>query len=182
MPITATRAIGTLSWSDFAVVRPPLVDPADGHQVDAYTAFSWEFPDRPPQEIDGQLALNQNNVLRIRPSDGATPPGRPKVTRGTSQNAALLAHEQFHYDVGFVIARVVARNLMALRKPDRASMIAAIRQLTHYHFRTRARLIQSRYDIDSRHGTNSTYQRIWKQKMANCLANPNATKLGGFWL
>ena len=182
MPITATRAISKLSWSDFAVVRPPLVDPADGHRVAAYTAFSWELPDRPPQVIDGQLALNQNNALRISPSDGATPPGRPKVTRGTSQTDALLAHEQFHYDVGFVIARVVARNLMALRKPDRASMITAIRQLTHFHFRTRASLIQSRYDADSRHGTNSTYQRIWKQKMANCLSNPRATKLGGFWL
>lgn len=182
MPITATRAISTLSWSEFAVVNPPLVDPADGHQVDAYTSFNWELPNRPPQIIDGQLALNQNNVLRITPSDGVTPTGRPKVTRPTSQTAALLAHEQFHYDVGFVIARVVARNLMALRKPDAASMIAAIGQLTHFHFRTRAKLIQSRYDIDSRHGTNSTYQRIWKQKMVHCLANPNATKLGGFWL
>ena len=182
MPITANRAKTVLSWSDFQVVKPPLYDEADGKEVQAYTSFSWDLPARAPQKIDGQLALNQNIVLKIIPSDGKFPPGRPKIIRGTAQTAGLLDHEQFHYDAGFVIARVVARNLMGLRKPDKPALIIALQKLIRYHFIKRAGLIQARYDIDSRHGINNRYQRIWKQRMKNCLANPNATQLGGYWL
>lgn len=182
MSITANRNPINLAWSDFDVVSPPLIDPADGKTVDAYTSFAYDLPVRPPQTIDGQIALFQNNVLTITPSDGSSATGRPKITRGTPQTAALLDHETFHYDLGFVIARVVARNLMSLRKPSVAELAVALQETMDYHFRTRTGRIQSRYDIDSRHGTNSTYQRIWKQRMAACLSNPNATKLGGYWL
>jgi hypothetical protein len=71
---------------------------------------------------------------------------------------------------------------MSLRAPNQAALGIAVQNAAQLHFMTRARLLQRRYDLDTRHGTNAHYQRIWKNRMAACLANPNSNQLGGFWL
>ena len=53
---------------------------------------------------------------------------------------------------------------MHLRAPNQVALGTA----AHLHFVTRTGLLQRRYDIDTRHGTSSHFQKIWKDRMAVC--------------
>lgn len=174
MAISVLAIPSVLTWANFTTVAGPLVDPADGATVDALTAFNFNLPNLPPRNLGGQLAMADPNVITITPN--------AQIVAGVAQTPGLLSHEQFHYDVGIVTARALARHLAALRAPDMATLIAAFRDAATLHFTTRVRLIQRRYDIDTRHGTNAHYQRIWKSRMAACLANPRSETIGGFYL
>jgi hypothetical protein len=173
MTITATRNPAALAWANFTP-QAVVIDPIDGTAVDDVTSFNFNLPDVPPRNVGGQLALADPLTLTITP--------QAVVRIGVAQTPGLLAHEQLHYDVGFVIARVVAKELARLRAPTRAALAAQMRDIVQLHFHTRARLIQRRYDLDTRHGTNGHFQRIWAQNMATCLGNPAATHLLGWWL
>jgi hypothetical protein len=173
MAITLSATPTTLSWSNFTVVAS-LVDPADGVAVDAFTSFAFNIPNLPPRTLGSQVALADPMTITLTPN--------AQVRSGAAQTAGLLDHEQFHYDVGIVTGRALARELTRLRAPNLAALRSAFLQAVNLHFTTRTGLLQRRYDIDSRHGTNAHYQKIWKDRMAVCLANPNSDQLGGFWL
>jgi hypothetical protein len=173
MAITVSASPTTLAWSNFTSVSS-LTDPADGTAVDAYTTFGYDIPDRPARTVGGMLALADPMTIRITPN--------ARVVTGVAQTAGLLSHEQFHYDVGIVCARALARHLMRLRGANQADLRSQLISAVTLHLITRAGLIQRRYDIDSRHGTNAHYQKVWKDRMATVLANPNADQIGGFWL
>jgi hypothetical protein len=174
MAITVVATPATLTWADFTPSASQLVDPGDGTLVDALTRFDFNLPNLPPRHVGGQLAVADPNVITITPN--------AQVFTGVAQTAALLAHEQFHYDVGIVTARGLARELMALRAPNLAALITAVQNASRLHFTTRAGLLQRRYDLDSRHGTNAHFQKIWKDRMTTCLAHPRSDQLGGFFL
>ena len=174
MTITVDANPVSLEWRHFRPSATRIVDPNDGTFVDAVTQFNFDLRDLPPRMVDGQFAMADPNVIRITPNS--------QVFTGVLQTPALLSHEQFHYDVGIVIARAFARKLMRLRAVDQTALRTAIHSAVQLHFMTRARLIQRRYDMDTRHGTNAHYQTIWKNRMFSCLANPRSDQLGGFWL
>ncbi len=174
MAIAVVANPASLTWANFTPSATKIVDPNDGTLIDALTGFNYSLPALPPRMVDGQFAMANPNVLTITPN--------AQLFTSVLQTPALLSHEQFHYDVGIVTARALARELMALRAPNRAALGTAVQNAAQLHLKTRARLIASRYDLDTRHGTNAHYQRIWKQQMTSCLANPHANKLGGFWL
>jgi hypothetical protein len=163
-----------LSWANFTPSANRIVDPQDGTLVDAITGFRFTAPGPPPRQFNGQFAMADPIIIRISP-DG-------QVFTGVMQTPALLSHEQFHYDVGIVTGRALAHELMGLRTPNLAALKAAFQSAVQLHFSTRARLLQRRYDLETRHGTNAHYQKIWKDKMAVCLANPRSSQLGGFFL
>jgi hypothetical protein len=171
--ITLVATPRVLTWAHYTV-QAVVVDPADDSEQDAYTGFRYDLPDLPSREVHGQRALATGMRLTITP--------KALVRRGATQSASLLAHEQFHYDVGIVIGRVVARELARLRAPDDRALGAAMNDVVQLHFETRTGLIQKRYDLDTRHGTNAHYQRLWKGFMRDCLARPESTHLHGFWL
>jgi hypothetical protein len=173
MTITVTRSKTTLTAGDYTAV-PTLTDPRDGSAVDALTNFDFNLPDLPPQTIDGRLALAHPLTMTLRPNCRR----RSSVT----MTPGLLAHEQFHWDCAFVVARRFAREAGALRAATQADLAARFQALFRLHMRTRNDLIQGRYDIDSRHGTNAHYQGIWKRRMTACLGDANATQIGGFYL
>ena len=174
MPITVTGTPMNLSWADFKTVPDKLIDPADGELADAYTEFKFDIPDAPPQVIDGQQALASNFDIKITPS--------ARVWTGVLKTAALLSHEEWHYHVGIITARALARQLATLRAPTIPALAALLNQAVVLHFRTRAGILQKRYDLDTRHGTQAHYQKIWKQRMAACLAKPDSREMGGFYL
>jgi hypothetical protein len=174
MAITVVANPATLSWSNFLPVPAKIPDPNDGTLIDALTRFDFNMPSLPPRTIGRQLALADPLVITITPNS--------QVWTGVAQTAALLSHEQLHYDVGVVTGRALARELMHLRAPNLPSLLSAVQAAARLHFMTRAGLLQSRYDKDSRHGTNAHYQKIWKDRMTACLANPLADQLGGFFL
>ena len=174
MAITVQAVPASLTWGNFAVVPNKILDPADNTLVDAYTTFRYQMPNLPPRQINGQFALADPMTITITPS--------AQVWSGIAQTAGLLSHEQLHYDVGIVTGRALARELTRLRAPSLPALVTALNAAVQLHFHTRAGLLQKRYDLDTRHGANAHYQRIWKDRMTACLANPNADQLGGFYL
>jgi len=174
MAITVFASPRKLSWLHFTPVPNRIRDPHDGSLQDALTQFDFFLPDRPPRQIDGQYALADPLTLLITPN--------ARVWTGVRQTDELLSHEQFHYDVGIVIARAAARHFMSLRARTVEELRQSFQQAARLHFVTRNRLIQRRYDLDTQHGQNAHYQRIWKRRMAACLANPRSDTLGGFVL
>ncbi|MCB1026028.1 MAG: hypothetical protein KDB79_16650 [Acidobacteria bacterium] len=174
MPITVQANPANLTWANFRVVPNKILDPADGTLQDSFTKFDYQMPDRPARRIDGKLAFADPLTITITPD--------AQVWSGVAQTAALLSHEQFHYDIGIVTARAFARELSRLRKDTEGELVLALRAAENLHFITRTGLLQKRYDLDTRHGTQAHYQKIWKDRMTVCLADPNATQIGGFWL
>jgi hypothetical protein len=173
MSITVRRNPERLTWADFICI-PIVIDPNDGTEQIAFTAFNFDIPEQPPRRVDGQLALAETFEITITP--------RARVKMGGPQSPALLAHEQFYYDVGFVVARVVARELMTLRAENERELAATVWNIVQLHFIFRAGLIQRRYDLDTRHGTVRYDQQVWNSRMSGCLADPSSSQIGGFWL
>ncbi len=174
MTITAFRNPATLTWDDYDE-RPVVIDPSDGSLQDAVTAFEFELmPNLPAERHNGRFRLQRSMSISITPI--------ALVRTGAAQIAELLAHEQLHYDVGFVIARQLARELNAVDAATEPALRTLLDQLVNLHFHTRARLIQTRYDRESNHSRNVHFQRVWKQNMTACLANPHAAQIGGWML
>jgi hypothetical protein len=173
MSITVRRNPERLTWADFISI-PIVIDPNDGTEQVAFTAFDFDIPYRPPRTVDGELALAETFEITISP--------RARVKRGAPQSLELLAHQQFYYDVGFVVARVVARELTTLRTGDARELELAVWNSIQLHFVFRAGLIQRRYDLDTKHGTVRYDQQLWTSRMSACLADPLSNQIGGFWL
>jgi hypothetical protein len=174
MAITAFRNPTLLTFDDF-VEQTVVIDPADGSVNDAFTRFKFEFlPDLPAERVQGRFRIPRTMAISITPD--------AKIRTGATRSADLLAHEQLHYDVGFVIARQLARELNVIDYATEAALRAEVNSLFDLHFVTRARLIQTRYDRESNHGLNAHFQKYWSDKMRACLADKFATQIGGWWL
>ena len=174
MTITAFRNPAVLAFTDFTV-QGLVIDPSDGTPQDAFTAFAFELlPDLPAERHNGRFRMQRTMSISITPI--------ALLRAGAPQTADLLAHEQLHYDVGFVIARQLAREFNVIDAATEPALRTKIDQLIDLHFHTRAGLIQRRYDRESNHGLNAHFQRIWSRNMHACLANPHASQIGGWML
>ncbi len=173
MPITATRAKTALLANDFSP-RTVLVDPRDGSPVDALTNFQFQITTPAPKTVDGRFANDDSMRVVLTPLAFRL----ATVTMSTG----LISHEQFHWDCAFVVGRRLAKVLAGLRGSTAAELESKSIQARDYHFGTRNNLIQRRYDLDTHHGTSAHYQKIWKDRMSACLADRNATQIGGFYL
>ena len=174
MTVTAARTPTTLTWANFSP-QPTVVDPRDGTVVDAFTTFDFFM-------LTSPLIVPAGGRFRVNPALVISLVPLALVADGTSQTAALLAHEQIHYDVGFVIARQLARDLNVIDDATEAGLRKRMTDLTTLHFTTRAGLIQARYDRESNHGLNAHFQNYWSNQMAKCLANAQASEIGGWML
>lgn len=174
MAILVAAKPWALAWTDFKKIDTKPVDPNDGTSGDALTSFDWDVPGLTYSMVGGHLVYTGLSVITITPN--------AQVFKSTPQTAALLSHEQFHYDVGIVTARALARTLMAIRAPNLFALQIAQNKAQQLHLKTRSLLIQRHYDHETRHGANAGYQKVWKESMAACLANYNSLHLRGFWL
>lgn len=163
----------TLTWANYTE-RDKVVDPADKTEQDAYTAFEYDLPGGTTRRVDGELALPESLALTITPI--------ALIRKGARKSDELLSHEQFHYDVATVIGRVVVKKLERLRGKTAADLDAGSDQILNLHFSVRAGLIQRRYDLETRHGRNTNYQKAWKKLMKETMARPDSTQMGGWWL
>src|SRR5947209_13165053 len=101
MTITAFRKPTALTFADYTP-QAVVIDPADGAAVDAFTSFNFELlPNLPPEIHRGRFRMPRTMTISITPI--------ALIRTGAPQGAGLLALEQLHYDVGFVIARQLAR-------------------------------------------------------------------------
>jgi len=172
--VSAFRVPTTLSVADYTPL-PIVVDPHDGTPQDAVTAFKFEmFPDPPPERFNGRFRVARAAAIMITPI--------AVIRTGVVMSPDLLAHEQLHYDVGFVIARQLARELNIIDAPTDPDLRVKVAALFALHFTTRNNLIQSRYDRETNHSQNRNLQRIWSSNMRTCLANAHAHQIGGWML
>lgn len=174
MAITVEPTKINLSWSDFTVSEIQLWDQGDNSWADAYTTFQFNMTDVPPRTVDGMLALADPLTIKIAP--------KAAIWSQIRQTDALLSHEEWHYHVGIVVARAFARHIAALRARDAATLRTVFQEAYRLHFGTRIKLLQSRYDLDTGHGTNAQLQKLWKDRMTRCLANPGSDQIGGYYL
>ena len=172
MPTVVANPVN-LSFANFTPSPTQIVDPGDGSLVDALTNFNFAIQNLPP--------VNTGGVFTVPPAITITITPNCQIFTGVLQTPALLSHEQFHYDVGIMCGRAFARHIMFLRGSSLADLVAQIGAAANLHFRTRARILQRRYDIDTGHGTIALYQNIWKSRMTHALASPNDATMGGFW-
>jgi hypothetical protein len=174
MAILVVATPWALTWADFIKTDTKPVDSA-GESFDAFTSFVWDVPGLTYSTgKDGQLFYTGLNVITVTPN--------AQIFKSSPQTAALLSHEQFHYDVGIVTARAFALQLMAMRAPNLRALQMAQDNAQQLHSKTRSALIQRHYDHETHHGTDAHYQKIWKDSMAACLANPRNLHLQGFLL
>ncbi len=164
----------SLAWSNYTVTPSRITDPGDGTLVDAYTTFDYNFPNSAPVNNAGVFTIPDPYNIAITP--------RAQVWSGVRQTTALLSHEQWHYDVATITGRALCRQLARLTGTSLADLRTKIQAAVQLHFHTRAGILQKRYDLDTSHGTNAHYQKIWKDRMTTTLANPAADTMGGFWL
>jgi hypothetical protein len=173
MTVTVVIRPVSLSWKDYTE-QDKIIDPADKTEQSAFTAFDWDFPAvKPVRLADGNVALPDLN-LTLTPI--------ALVKKGITRSDELLSHEQFHYDVGQVISRVVKKKLEALSAKNATGLDVESDLIFQHHFVLRAGLIQRRYDKETRHGKEGMYQKSWKKLMQQTMNQPNATQIGGWWL
>ena len=122
MAITVVATPASLAWKDFTPSKTRIVDPSDGTLGDALTRFNFTLPKLPIRKVGGQFAMADPNVITITPN--------AQVYTGAVKTTALLSHEQFHYDVGIVTARALARELMSLLAPNPTALGTAARALS----------------------------------------------------
>jgi hypothetical protein len=163
----------TLKWTDYTE-QDKVIDPNDKTEQSAFTAFDWDLPPKTPRGLDGKLALADGLTLTITPI--------ALVKKGVKKSDELLSHEQFHYDVGIIIARVVVKVLEGLTGATISDLDTGTDLIMNRHFIVRSGLIQRRYDLETRHGNNAAYQKAWKKLMKETMARPNSTQMGGWWL
>lgn len=174
MAITVQANPMNLTWANFTVTPDKILDPNDNTLQDSYTTFRFNIPDLPPRTVNGELMLADPITITITP--------HARVWSGVQQTPALLSHEEWHYHVGIVVARAFAKEAAQLHAPDMPRLRTAFQTTFNLHFITRVHLLQSRYDLDTRHGTQAHYQKVWKDRMTLCLADPKSDQLGGFYL
>lgn len=174
MPIDVRRTTVALRWNDFTVTNNRPVDPADGTAQDSYTAFDYEIENKGPRKVGNLFAFPDPWKITIS--------HRAVVWSGAGQTPGLLSHEQFHFDVGVVCARAMARSLEKIRVRKEVELLPILNEHIRLHLHRRAGLLQKRYDRETGHGANATAQTRWKRNMAACLANPAILMLGGWWL
>jgi hypothetical protein len=151
-----------VSWSDFAQVssRPPLED-EDAH-IHTRMRLNYQMGGRGRATIISSADID---VLIVSDDSWVV----------TSQmNAALLKHEQGHYDIQAIIAREFYNKVMALTAPSDNAMQTKIRQLETNLQRTTDRM-NERYDTATSHSINTAVQQAWDQKFDTVKQNPNGT-------
>jgi hypothetical protein len=173
MAITVTRSITKLTKFSFLPV-PFVVDPADGTAQLAYTTFRIAHPDPTILKVGDEFTIDQAFTITVHPV------AIRKI--GVTLSADLIAHEQFHYDLGLCLARCHARDLEKMSVKVKAELGPKVLASRKLHFDTRAGLIQARYDKDTRHGTHEHYQKVYTNWMKTALGDPKATMLSGYYL
>ena len=163
MAITTAASPARLEWPLFI---PNAALPAG---EDAHVDPRFGVPTRPPRQVGGQFMLAETFQITVTPV--------ARVKPGISQTATLLAHEQGHYDIGLLAARVLARDLQNLQAPTQPALATALRDCFNLHTITRLGPIQQRYDADTAHGVNSQQQQRWETMIRTCLSDPNCSQI-----
>ncbi|WP_343671735.1 hypothetical protein [Chitinophaga sp.] len=95
-------------------------------------------------------------------------PGRSNVRPG-KETAALLAHEQLHFDLCEVYARLLRKELQ--KSPLTNANVAAISRDAFLKYYDAYKERQIIYDNETHHGLNQEKQKLWNAQVATALAD-----------
>lgn len=168
MAITVTPNPVSLSWSNFTPVST-----LPGNE-DAHIDFNFVVPTRPPRQVGSNWMLAETFAIAVSPV--------AKVKTSATQTAALLAHEQGHYDIAILVARALAADLQALSAPTQAALGQALNTTFNLHRTTRMGAIQSQYDTSTNHSQNTAQQSAWETAISTAMSSGSATTLQGLAL
>lgn len=165
------RTTPRLEWRDFVVV-PVLHDPLARRPVDALTDFYVRLlGDEPVGAEGGGFRLAEDAVLRLAPLC--------RRVAGAPATAALLAHEQGHWDIAFLVGGSCARRLAGLHAGTADALREGVTGVLREHFVARNEAIQARYDRETGHGRDEATQRRWAAALSQALASNEAGTLEG---
>jgi hypothetical protein len=165
MGVTVQANPQQLSWDNFREVAS-LTNGEDAH-IDV----GFDISVANPRQIGGQWALAETFTITVTP--------RAKVLSSASKTAALLAHEQVHYDIGLLAGRAMGRALAAIRTASREALRTALNDTFTLHGVTRMGAIQVKYDTDTNHSAIATEQTRWRALTTAGLAATQTDTLDG---
>ena len=123
-------------------------------------------------EVQGGFVYAQDWSIVVRPI--------AQIWKHAERTSALLAHEEWHYQSGFVHARAFVNEIVTLRANRRSELGEAhFTSILSNHLRTRYDTLNEDYDTATNHGANAAVQINWRSLMARCMADQNATHLNG---
>ena len=155
MAITVAPNPRALQWSNFREVASLIGE-------DAHIDLSFAVPNRAFRSVNGRFRMAETFPIAVSPV--AT------VRRGATRSAALLSHEQGHYDIGILVAEAMARDFMGLEAANIGDLSTAINACFDRHRLTLMRAVQDKYDLDTNHSQNSAQQQRWDGLIRQCLA------------
>jgi hypothetical protein len=86
------------------------------------------------------------------------------------KSAKLLSHEQGHYDITGLSGRDLLRDLAAIRAPN-VKVLQRRVQRTIQQTQKLANKLTAEYDDETKHGTDETVQKHWKDHLRKCIKN-----------
>lgn len=183
MAVQVTANPTSLAWSNYTQTDNQPTDD-DGNNVDAFTRFSFDIPVIRTHWVTQKVGFDRSKTGKLVSfnMDGAytiriTPSGL-KVWKKIQQTAALLSHEQLHFDIGVIAGQELVKDLAALQAPSMTELGKAFNAAVDLHFKTRSKAVNVQYDADTSHGANAQKQKLWKDAMAACLSGTATTIMG----
>lgn len=163
-PLKLTGWPRKLTWDDFRVVETAR---DDRHDRDAGFYSSFEVTDSEYKRPAPSIFQVRTLTIQITIEDDRW------VRRGR-QSAALLAHEQGHFDVTGLAAHTLARALFRLRADSVDSLRKKGAQTAHDHAALCQRWNQQ-YDDETNHGLDKKAQRRWSDRIARAIEADHAS-------
>ena len=117
--------------------------------------------------------------------------GNCQKLSGIQVSGQLLAHEQVHWDIFFIVARATARAIGAMseateatlrRKADSAVTARLMDGSSNNGLLSVNDSIQAAYESETVHGANMAAQILWQAQVTAALAAPTSDQLGRFSL
>ena len=157
-----------LTWSDFR-----RVESVSGTSEHARIAAEMSFPQ--PLRIEragGGYRLPQFTIT-VTPQ-----PARTVARRSVALSAALLRHEQGHYDIVVLAARALARELEGMTAGSAQELTRRVEDCVSKHT-DRAERLSEAYDRATDHSHDPAEQARWTERIDRALADGEATRLEG---
>lgn len=167
MPVNAQ--LGEFTW----VEHPTLT-------WDDFKGRPLKFAPKPDAETDSGLTgikfvCNKNGMLDVNVEARFNPAG--SWVRATAKTAALLKHEQGHFDITELYARKLRKAIRdaKINCEDKAKAEAAGRKIVD-QLEKDYEAAETKYDTDTKDGTDATAQSAASNMIANDLAALSAYK------
>ncbi|MET0152698.1 MAG: DUF922 domain-containing protein [Candidatus Binatia bacterium] len=165
--ITVRADPPVLTWSAFRSVE------SLAESEDAHIAAEISFP-RPlrMESADGVYRLPAFTIT-VAPE-----PARTRVRRSAQRSAALLRHEQGHYDIVVLAARALGRELASITASSASDLSRAVEDCVAKHTERAARSSEA-YDRETDHGRSLSEQTRWSARIAAALTAETVGELLG---